>query len=218
MSWTTEARNAAVDAVFAKAPVLPVIVIDRVEDAVPLARALVAGGLPVLEVTLRTAAALEGMRRIAAEVEGAVLGAGTVLTPSDLEASAAAGCSFAISPGATPALYHAADASPIAWLPAVATASEVMQGLAHGHQRFKFFPAVSAGGIPALKGLAGPFPQVRFCPTGGIDAASAPGFLALPNVGTVGGSWMLPKDAIVAGDWARIERLAREAAGLRASH
>ena len=218
MSWTTEARNAAIDAVFAKAPVLPVIVIDRVEDAVPLARALVAGGLPVLEVTLRTAAALEGMRRIAAEVEGAVLGAGTVLAPADLEASAAAGCTFAISPGATPALYHAADASPIAWLPAVATASEVMQGLAHGHQRFKFFPAVSSGGIPALKGFAGPFPQVRFCPTGGIDATSAPDFLALPNVGTVGGSWMLPKDAIVAGDWARIERLAREAAGLRANH
>lgn len=215
MSWTTEARNAAVDAVFAKAPVLPVIVIDRVEDAVPLAQALVAGGLPVLEVTLRTAAALEGMRRIAAEVEGAVLGAGTVLAPADLEASAAAGCCFAISPGATPALYHAADASPIAWLPAVATASEVMQGLAHGHQRFKFFPAVSSGGIPALKGFAGPFPQVRFCPTGGIDATSAPDFLALPNVGTVGGSWMLPKDAIAGGDWARIERLAREAAGLR---
>lgn len=215
MSWTTEARNAAIDAVFAKAPVLPVIVIDRVEDAVPLARALVAGGLPVLEVTLRTAAALEGMRRIAAEVEGAVLGAGTVLAPADLEASAAAGGTFAISPGATPALYHAADASPIAWLPAVATASEVMQGLAHGHQRFKFFPAVSSGGIPALKGFAGPFPQVRFCPTGGIDATSAPDFLALPNVGTVGGSWMLPKDAIVAGDWARIERLAREAVALR---
>ncbi len=215
MSWTTEARNAAIDAVFAKAPVLPVIVIDRVEDAVPLARALVAGGLPVLEVTLRTAAALEGMRRIAAEVEGAVLGAGTVLAPADLEASAAAGCTFAISPGATPALYHAADASPIAWLPAVATASEVMQGLAHGHHRFKFFPAVSSGGIPALKGFAGPFPQVHFCPTGGIDATSAPDFLALPNVGTVGGSWMLPKDAIVAGDWARIERLAREAVALR---
>lgn len=215
MSWTTEARNAAIDAVFAKAPVLPVIVIDRVEDAVPLARALVAGGLPVLEVTLRTAAALEGMRRIAAEVEGAVLGAGTVLAPADLEASAAAGGTFAISPGATPALYHAADASPIAWLPAVATASEVMQGLAHGHQRFKFFPAVSSGGIPALKGFAGPFPQVRFCPTGGIDATSAPDFLALPNVGTVGGSWMLPKDAIVAGDWARIERLARGAVALR---
>ncbi|MGL6290418.1 MAG: bifunctional 4-hydroxy-2-oxoglutarate aldolase/2-dehydro-3-deoxy-phosphogluconate aldolase [Silanimonas sp.] len=215
MAWTTEQRNAAVDAVFARAPVLPVIVIDRVDDAVPLARALVAGGLPVLEVTLRTAAALEGMRRIAAEVPGAVLGAGTVLTPADLEAAAAAGCTFAISPGATPALYHAANASPIAWLPAVATASEVMQGLAHGHQRFKFFPAVSSGGLPALKGFHGPFPQVRFCPTGGIDAASAPAFLALPNVGTVGGSWMLPKDAIAGRDWARIEALAREAAALR---
>ncbi len=215
MSWTTEQRNAAVDAVFAKAPVLPVIVIDTLEQAVPLARALVAGGLPVLEVTLRTPVALTAMRRIADEVEGAVLGAGTVLTPADLEAAAAAGCTFAISPGATPALYHAADRSPIAWLPAVATASEVMQGLAHGHQRFKFFPAVSSGGIPALKGFAGPFPQVRFCPTGGIDAASAPDFLALPHVGTVGGSWMLPKDAITGGDWARVERLAREAAGLR---
>lgn len=215
MSWTTGERNAAIDAVFAKAPVLPVIVIDRIDDAVPLARALVAGGLPVLEITLRTPVALEAMRRIAADVEGAVLGAGTVLSPADLEAAAGAGCSFAISPGATPALYHAAEASPIAWLPAVATASEVMQGLAHGHQRFKFFPAVAAGGIAALKGFAGPFPQARFCPTGGIDAEQAPAFLALPNVGTVGGSWMLPKDAIANRDWARIERLAREAAALR---
>lgn len=215
MNWTTGKRNAAIDAVFARAPVLPVIVIDTLEQAVPLARALVAGGLPVLEVTLRTPVALDAMRRIAAEVEGAVLGAGTVLTPADLDAAAAAGCSFAISPGATPALYHAADASTIAWLPAVATASEVMQGLAHGHQRFKFFPAVPSGGTGALKGFAGPFPQARFCPTGGIDAKSAPDFLALPNVDTVGGSWMLPKDAIDRGDWARIEALAREAAGLR---
>ncbi len=216
MTWTIEQRSASVDAVFAQAPVLPVIVIDVLEHAVPLARALVAGGLPVLEVTLRSAVALEAMRRIAAEVEGAVLGAGTVLSPADLEAAAAAGCTFAISPGATAALYHAADASPIVWLPAVATASEVMQGLAHGHQRFKFFPAMSSGGIPALKGFSGPFPQVRFCPTGGIDASSAPAFLALPNVGTVGGSWMLPKDAVAAGDWARVEALAREAAALRA--
>lgn len=215
MSWTTANRNAAVDVVFAKAPILPVIVIDTLEQAVPLARALVKGGLPVLEVTLRTPVALEAMRRIANEVEGAVLGAGTVLTPADLEAAAAAGCSFAISPGATAALYHAADTSPIAWLPAVATASEVMQGLAHGHQRFKFFPAVSSGGIPALKGFAGPFPQVRFCPTGGIDAKTAPDFLAQPNVGTVGGSWMLPKDAVAGGDWGKIEALAREAAALR---
>ena len=217
MAWTTEQRNAAVDAVFAKAPVLPVIVIDRIEQAVPLARALVAGGLPVLEVTLRTAVALEAMRAIAAEVPEAVLGAGTVITPSDLDAAAGAGCTFAISPGATPELYRAADASPIAWLPAVATASEVMQGLAHGHQRFKFFPAVSSGGVAALKGFGGPFPQARFCPTGGIDGGNARDFLALPNVGTAGGSWMLPKDAVAGGDWARIERLAREAAHLRAA-
>ena len=216
MVWSTETRNAAIDAVFAKAPVLPGIVIDTIDQALPLARALVAGGLPVLEVTLRTAAALDAMRLIAAEVPDAVLGAGTVITPADLDAAAKAGCTFAISPGATPALYHAAESSPIAWLPAVATASEVMQGLAHGHQRFKFFPAVSSGGVAALKGFGGPFPQARFCPTGGIDAGNAREFLALPNVGTAGGSWMLPKDAVANGDWARIERLAREAAGLRA--
>lgn len=215
MNWTTEKRNAAIDAVFARAPVLPVIVIETIDQAVPLARALVAGGLPVLEVTLRTPVALEAMRRIAAEVPEAVLGAGTVLTPADLDAAANAGCTFAISPGATPALYAAAEASPLAWLPAVATASEVMQGLAHGHQRFKFFPAMPAGGTATLKAFAGPFPQARFCPTGGLDAGSAPAFLALPNVGTVGGSWMLPKDAIARGDWARIEALARAAAGLR---
>lgn len=215
MHWNTEKRNAAIDAVFAKAPVLPVIVIETIDQAVPLARALVTGGLPVLEVTLRTPVALEAMRRIAAEVPGAMVGAGTVLTPAELEAATAAGCRFAISPGATPALYAAAETSPIAWLPAVATASEVMQGLAHGHQRFKFFPAVPAGGTAALRAFAGPFPQARFCPTGGIDAGTAPAFLALPNVGTVGGSWMLPKDAIARGDWGRIEALAREAARLR---
>jgi len=216
MSWTIERRNAAIDAVFARAPVLPVIVIDTIELALPLSRALVAGGLPVLEVTLRSAVAVAAMRAIAAEVPDAVLGAGTVITPADLAAAADAGCTFAISPGATPALYHAAESSRIAWLPAVATASEVMQGLTHGHQRFKFFPAVSSGGIAALKSFGGPFPQARFCPTGGIDAAHARDFLALPNVGTVGGSWMLPNDAVASGDWARIERLAREAAALRA--
>ena len=214
MSWTTERRNAAIDAVFARAPVLPVIVIDELAHAVPLARALVEGGLPVLEVTLRTPVALEAIRRIASEVEGAVLGAGTVLTAADLDAAAAAGCSFAISPGATPALYAAADASAIAWLPAVATASEVMQGLAHGHQRFKFFPAAAAGGVGALKGFAGPFPQARFCPTGGIDAGNAASFLALPNVATVGGSWMLPKDAVAGADWARIRALAAQCRAL----
>ncbi len=215
MTWTTEQRNAALDGVFAQAPVLPVIVIDAIEQAVPLARALVAGGLPVLEVTLRTPVALAAMRRIVAEVKAAVLGAGTVITPADLEAAADAGCRFAISPGATPALYRAADSSPIAWLPAVATATEVMQGLEYGHQRFKFFPALSAGGVAALKGFGGPFPQARFCPTGGIDATNAREFLALPNVATVGGSWMLPKDAVMNADWARVEALARAAAALR---
>ena len=203
-----------IDSILARAPVVPVIAIDRLEDAVPLARALVAGGLPVLEITLRTACALEAMRVIAREVPGAIVGAGTVLTPADLAAVAAAGASFAISPGATATLYAAAAASSIPWLPAIATASELMVGLEHGYRRFKFFPAESSGGIAALKSFAGPFAQARFCPTGGIDAAKAPAYKALANVITVGGSWMLPKAAIDAGRWDEIEALARAAAHL----
>lgn len=202
------------DALLGRAPVLPVIVIDAIEQAVPLARALLAGGLPVLEITLRTPVALEAIRRIAGEVPGALPGAGTVLAAADFDAVTAAGGHFAVSPGATPALWAAAAASGLPWLPGVATASELMQGLERGQRHFKFFPAVASGGVAALRAFAGPFPQARFCPTGGIDATSAPGFLALPNVACVGGSWMLPKDAIAAGDWARIERLAREAAAL----
>ena len=200
-----------IDSILARAPVVPVIAIDRLEDAVPLARALVAGGLPVLEITLRTACALEAMRVIAREVPGAIVGAGTVLTPTDLAAVTAAGASFAISPGATATLYAAAAASSIPWLPAIATASELMVGMEHGYRRFKFFPAESSGGIAALKSFAGPFAQARFCPTGGIDAAKAPAYKALANVITVGGSWMLPKAAIDAGRWDEIEALARAA-------
>lgn len=203
-----------IDSILARAPVVPVIAIDRLEDAVPLARALVAGGLPVLEITLRTACALDAMRVIASEVPGAIVGAGTVLTPADLVAVAAAGASFAISPGATPTLYAAAAASSIPWLPAIASASELMVGMEHGYRRFKFFPAESSGGIAALKSFAGPFAQARFCPTGGIDAAKAPAYKALANVITVGGSWMLPKAAIDAGRWDEIEALARAAAVL----
>ena len=200
-----------IDNILQLAPVVPVIAIERLEDAIPLARALVAGGLPVLEITLRTACALDAMRAIAAEVPGAIVGAGTVLTPSDLAAVAAAGARFAISPGATPTLYAAARHAAIPWLPAIATSSELMVGLEHGYQRFKFFPAESSGGIAALKSFAGPFAQARFCPTGGIDAAKAPAYKALANVITVGGSWMLPKAAIDAGRWDEIESLAGEA-------
>lgn len=213
-TWTPETRAAAVDAILSQAPVVPVISIERLADAVPLARALVAGGLPVLEITLRTAVALEAMRLIVAEVPEAIVGAGTVLTPADLDAVIATGSAFAISPGATPTLYAAAAHASIPWLPAIASASELMLGLEHGHHRFKFFPAESSGGIAAVKSFGGPFAQARFCPTGGIDAAKAPAYKALANVITVGGSWMLPKAAIDTGRWDEIEALARAAAAL----
>jgi len=215
MSAIADIRAQELDAVLVQAPVLPVLVIEHIEDAVPLARALVDGGLPVLEVTLRTAAAIDAIRAIAGAVPGAIAGAGTVLHASDFAAVAAAGGAFAISPGCTAALYDAAAQSPLPFLPGVSTASEVMDGLARGYTRFKFFPAEAAGGATALKAFAGPFPGARFCPTGGIDAARAPGYLALPNVVTVGGSWMVPADALAARDWSRIHALAREAAALR---
>jgi 2-dehydro-3-deoxyphosphogluconate aldolase / (4S)-4-hydroxy-2-oxoglutarate aldolase len=210
--WNPASLAAAIDALLGQAPVLPVLSIEHIEDAVPLARALVAGGLPVLEVTLRSDAALAAIAAISAEVPGAVVGAGTVLTPDDLEAVAAAGALFAISPGASEALYAAARRAPIPFIPAVATASELMRSLAHGHQRCKFFPASAAGGTAALKAFAGPFPQARFCPTGGIGADTAADYLALDNVITVGGSWMVPADALRARDWARIAAAARECA------
>lgn len=215
MNEPLDAHTRTLADLLARAPVLPVIAIDRLDNAVPLAEALVAAGLPVLEVTLRTTVALAAIERIAAAVPGAVVGAGTVLTPADLDAVRDAGAAFAVSPGATAALYAAAAGHPLPWLPAIATASELMQGLQHGHRHFKFFPAESSGGIAALKSYAGPFPNARFCPTGGIDAAKAPAYLALPNVVTVGGSWMLPTEALRHRDFAAIGRLAREAAALR---
>lgn len=211
----TTTRTDSADSILARAPVVPVISIERLEDAIPLARALVAGGLPVLEVTLRTPVALAAIRAIAQAVPEAWVGAGTVLTAADLAAVTEAGARFAISPGATAALYAAGAQSSIAWIPAIATASELMQGLEHGHRCFKFFPAESSGGVAALKSFAGPFAQARFCPTGGIDPQSAPRYLALPNVITVGGSWMLPKAAITAGQWDEITRLARASVGLK---
>lgn len=195
-------------------PVMPVIVLDDAADAVPLARALVAGGIRVLEVTLRTPAALAAIRAIAREVPEALLGAGTVLSADDFARAAEAGARFAVSPGATPALLAAGRAGPIPLLPGVMTPSDVMRVLDAGFDAAKLFPAAQAGGVGMLKALAGPFPQVVFCPTGGIDAASAPSFLALPNVACVGGSWLCPAERVRAGDWAAITALARAAAAL----
>lgn len=198
------------------APVVPVVVVRDAADAVPLARALVAGGLPAIEVTLRTPAALDAIRAIAGAVPEAVVGAGTVLTPGQVTESVAAGARFLVSPGWTDVLLEAMRASGVPFLPGVSTTSEVVALLERGVREMKFFPAQAAGGTAYLKSLAGPLPQARFCPTGGIGLGSAPDYLALPNVGCVGGSWMLPEDAIAAKDWARIEALAREAAALSA--
>ncbi|GAA5204183.1 bifunctional 4-hydroxy-2-oxoglutarate aldolase/2-dehydro-3-deoxy-phosphogluconate aldolase [Streptomyces thinghirensis] len=198
------------------APVVPVVVVDDLADAVPLARALVAGGLPAIEVTLRTPVALDAIRAIAGEVPGAVVGAGTVITPGQVGDVVAAGARFLVSPGWTDLLLEAMRASGVPFLPGVSTTSEVVALLERGVREMKFFPAEAAGGTAYLKALAAPLPQARFCPTGGITPGSAPEYLALPNVGCVGGSWMLPKDAVADRDWGRVERLAREAAGLSA--
>ena len=210
----TDRMTVIVDDILQRAPVVPVLAVADPDDAIPLAEALVAAGLPVLEITLRTPAALDVIRRMR-DVPGAIVGAGTVLTSEDLAAVQAAGAAFAISPGGTDALYAAARGAEIPLLPGIATASELMRGLEHGYRRFKFFPAESSGGVAALKGFAGPFAQVKFCPTGGIDAAKAPAYFALPNVITVGGSWMVPNDALAAKDWTRIGALAKAAAALR---
>jgi 2-dehydro-3-deoxyphosphogluconate aldolase/(4S)-4-hydroxy-2-oxoglutarate aldolase len=197
------------------APVIPVVVIEDASTAVPLARALVAGGLPVIEVTLRTPAAREAIAAIAAEVPEATVGAGTVRTAEDVIASVAAGAKFLVSPGTTPSLVEALDSSGVPYLPGAATVSEVMALAERGIKEMKFFPAEAAGGVPYLKAIGGPVPDVRFCPTGGIRLATAPDYLALPNVGCVGGTWLTPADALAAGDWARVEKLAAEAAALR---
>jgi 2-dehydro-3-deoxyphosphogluconate aldolase/(4S)-4-hydroxy-2-oxoglutarate aldolase len=194
------------------APVIPVLVIERVEDALPVARALVAGGLPVLEVTLRTPAALAAIRAMK-EVEGAIVGAGTVLNPGQLDAAVEAGAEFAVSPGLTQALGEAAARSPAPLLPGVATASDIMRALDLGFTRLKFFPAMAAGGVAALKGLSAVFGGISFCPTGGITPENAPEWLALPSVTCVGGSWLVPAGASV--DTEAIERRARATAALR---
>ncbi len=201
--------------ILAASPVMPVIVIDEPASAVPLARALVAGGIRVLEVTLRTAAALDAIRAIVAEVPDALVGVGTIVSPADLDAARAAGARFGVSPGANAELLAAARDSGLPFLPGVMTPSDVVAAVAAGFDTLKLFPAKQAGGVGMLKALGGPFPQLRFCPTGGIDLASAPEFLALPNVACVGGSWLTPADKVKAGDWAAITRLAADAAALR---
>ena len=208
-------KQAAVETILKQAPVVPVIVIEEAAQAVPLARALVAGGLPVLEITLRTGAAIDSMKSIMAEVEGAIVGAGTVLDKEQLKTCEKIGCAFAVSPGSSPKLLDAAEDCAMPLLPGGVTASEVMMLLERGYHFQKFFPAESSGGIATLSSLASPLPQVKFCPTGGITPEKAKDYLKLPNVITLGGSWMAPKAKVAAGDWAGIETLARAAAQLR---
>ncbi|NSX02574.1 bifunctional 4-hydroxy-2-oxoglutarate aldolase/2-dehydro-3-deoxy-phosphogluconate aldolase [Cupriavidus gilardii] len=198
-------------------PVIPVLEFQSVDEALRVSEALVAGGLPVLEITLRTPVAIEAMRAVSAALPQAIVGAGTVLDVAQLHAVRDAGAQFAVSPGLTPRLAEGARDAGISLLPGVATASEAMAALEAGFTFLKFFPAEAAGGMPMLKSLNGPLPRLRFCPTGGIDAARAPAYLALPNVVCVGGSWVVPKDAVASGDWGRIRSLAAEAAALRRS-
>ena len=199
----------------AHGPVIPVIVIHRLEDAVPMAQALVDGGVRVLEVTLRTPIALKCIQAISRAVPGAILGAGTVRSAADAQSAKDAGCAFAVSPGYTTAIGQACRDIGLPLLPGIATGSEVMQANADGYFFLKFFPAMQAGGVDMLKAFGGPFADVVFCPTGGITLETAPQFLALPNVKVCGGSWLTPTDAVAAKDWARITKLAREAGALR---
>ena len=198
-------------AILARSPVVPVVTVGDVAHAVPLAKALVRGGIRVVEVALRTPVALKAIEAIAAEVPEILLGAGTVVTPADLYNATQAGATFAISPGSTAALLAAAQSAPIPFLPGVATPSEIMLAVAAGFDHLKFFPAAVFGGTDALKAFGGPFPSLRFCPTGGISAENAARYLALPNVVCVGGSWLTPAAAVSSGDWPLVERLAREA-------
>jgi 2-dehydro-3-deoxyphosphogluconate aldolase / (4S)-4-hydroxy-2-oxoglutarate aldolase len=199
------------DEVMHQGKVIPVMVIQKLEHAVPLARALVAGGVHVLEITLRTPVAMEAIRAISREVAGALVGAGTVTRGEELAEVAAAGAVFAISPGLTTALLEAANQGPIPLIPGIATVSELMSGMALGYRHFKFFPAEAAGGVKMLQAMAGPFPQVSFCPTGGIGAANYREYLGLKNVACIGGSWVAPPEAIAKEDWARITALTRQA-------
>ena len=210
-----ENRLTAIE-VMSDAPVIPVIVLSDVAHAVPLARALVAGGIRMLEVTLRTPVALACIEAIAREVPEAVAGAGTVRSAADAQASAKAGARFAVSPGYTHSVGKACRELGLPLLPGVATGGEIMAAQEDGYNQLKFFPAMQAGGLAMLKAWQGPFGDVKFCPTGGVTAANAPEFLALSNIVCVGGSWLTPQDAVQAGDWGRITQLAREAVALKA--
>lgn len=207
----TDSRDPAVVQLLTAARIIPVLTIERVEDAIPLARALVAGGVRTLEITLRTEAAVVAAEAIIADVPDAVVGIGTILTPDDLAQVVSLGARFGVSPGATPELLDAVARSELPFLPGVATASELMQAQARGFNTLKFFPAEQAGGIAMLRALAGPFPQTRFCPTGGIGAANAAAWLAEPNVLAVGGSWLCPATDVRAGNWSAITARCAEA-------
>jgi 2-dehydro-3-deoxyphosphogluconate aldolase / (4S)-4-hydroxy-2-oxoglutarate aldolase len=202
--------SSAVDALMRRSPLIPVVVIKDWRHAAPMTRALAAGGVPVVEITLRTDQALDAIRAAAAEVGDAAVGAGTLLSPKDIEAAKAAGASFGVSPGLTPALLQAAKDLDFPLLPGVATGSEIMTGLEQGYDRFKLFPAVFAGGYELLKTFGGPFAQVKFCPTGGITRETAANYLSLSNVLCVGGSWLAPQALMDAADWTAIETIARE--------
>ena len=204
---TATSKQEKLAALFRQAIVIPVLTIERLEDAVPLAKALVAGGVRVLEVTLRTPVAIAAARAIMADVPEAIVGIGTILNADDLARAEALGVTFGISPGATPDLLKAAAASSLPFAPGIATASELMQALAHGFDLVKFFPAEPSGGIKALRALAGPFPDARFCPTGGIGEANAAAWLSEPNVVAVGGSWLCPAADIRSGNWAGISAI-----------
>lgn len=210
---TPQTSSEAAAKICALAPIVPVLVVEDSAHAAPLAKALIAGGLPALEVTLRTPAALEVIAEMAAVAGGAV-GAGTLLTPEDVHAAVEAGATFGVSPGATDRLMDAALEAGLPMLPGAATATEVMLLLERGYTVQKFFPAEASGGAPALKAIGAPLPQVRFCPTGGVSLSNAPGYLSLSNVLCAGGSWVAPKDMVLAGDWAGITKLAAEAAAL----
>ncbi len=197
-----------------RVPVIPVVVVDDLEHAVPVARALVAGGLPVIELTLRTPVALSAIERIADEVPEILLGAGTIVDPSQAKRAAEAGAQFLVSPGSTRTILNAMSDTGLPHLPGVATASEIMTALEAGYNELKFFPAEAAGGAPYLKSVSSPIPAARFCPTGGISADNATSYLALPNVGCVGGSWITPADVMAARNWARVTELAAGAAAL----
>lgn len=212
---TSEKLRVRLEEVFARAPVVPVITIEDARDAVPLARALVAGGLPVIEITLRTPAAADAARAILAEVPEAVVGIGTVLTPRDLDVAARMGAAFAISPGQSTELLQAACSGGLLFAPGIQTPSDLIACVTRGFEFVKFFPAVPAGGLAALNALGGPFPNVRFCPTGGIGQDNAAQWLAHPKVVAVGGSWVAPASDIKRGQWAGIEDRARAAAALR---